>query len=197
MTGIIVFQIGFNRCGTRSIARLFRDSGYRAAHWGKGRLARDLAAALDAGRRPFADRPDRVLFSDLEAVDYDAGRVLEPFRRFAEIDALCPEARFLLNTRDRTDWLYSRLRHRGGRYVRAHAAHLGLRDPRDVLDHWVAAWDAHHAQVERHFANRPGKLVRFAIDRDPVAALCDALAPDLRLDPAAWSCRGGHVRQAA
>ena len=34
-----IFQIGFNKCGTRSITQLFHDSNVRSIHWDEGRLA--------------------------------------------------------------------------------------------------------------------------------------------------------------
>lgn len=38
-----VFQIGFNKCGTTLIARLFQMNGYPAVHGAKGALAEDIA----------------------------------------------------------------------------------------------------------------------------------------------------------
>ncbi|MFT7146641.1 MAG: hypothetical protein ACJASZ_001519 [Yoonia sp.] len=62
-----VIQIGFHRCGTRSLAQLFRKSGYTAAHlWvaglkGKMNLARVMKNNLEAGRKPL-HRIDRYTF---------------------------------------------------------------------------------------------------------------------------------------
>lgn len=185
-----IIQIGFNRCGTRTLARWFGACGYRAAHWGKGRLARDVAAAEAAGRAPFAAWPDYVFFSDLEAVDYEAGAVIEAYKRFAFLDAACPDALFLLNTRRMEDWLFSRARHRAGRYIRCYAAHYGLHDPRAVLDRWAADWDAHLAAVRAHFADRPGKLIAFDLDREGPEDLAARLPLHDRLDPALWNALG-------
>ena len=42
-----LFQIGFNRCGTKSLARFFEANGLCAAHWERG----TLAASIELARR--------------------------------------------------------------------------------------------------------------------------------------------------
>lgn len=189
-----LFQIGFNRCGTRTLARWFARCGYRAAHWGQGRLARDLDAAKRAGTRPFLPWAGWDLISDIEHVGYDDGVLIEGYRDFAYIESRYPDALFLLNTRRKEDWLFSRMRHRGGRYARFYADHYGLSDPRDLLERWSAEWDAHLAAVRAHFADRPGRLIEFAVDRQPVDDLARALAPRFTLDPGLWEAKGAHPR---
>lgn len=93
------FQIGFNKCGTTFIARLFDMNGIPAAHWLEGALAEDIAFARLTGTRPLARWAQTVAFTDMESVRFLNMPIIEAFRDFAFLDAHYPGAVFLLNTR--------------------------------------------------------------------------------------------------
>lgn len=188
-----VVQIGFHRCGTRSLAQLFAKSGHASAHWrvkrkqGKIVLARMMKKNIDAGRKCLHRMERYAFLSDLEFFDED-GTIWSGFKQFRIIDDDYPNTKFLLNTRDKNDWLQSRLHHRNyaQKFIAAHA----LPDIDACLAMWSAEWDAHLADVRAYFADRPDDLIQFDIDTDSVDTLIAQL-PAFKLDRAAWD----HVGQ--
>ena len=107
----VVFQIGFNRCGTKFISELFRSNGYEARHWGMGGLAEDVFYAKATGQRPLKAWPKARLFSDMESVHRFDRPMLEAFREFRYLEKAFPQALFLLNERDPEEWAASRASH--------------------------------------------------------------------------------------
>lgn len=194
-----VIQIGFHRCGTRSLAQLFERSGYPAAHWrvqrknGKMNLARAMKKNIEAGRKCLYRIERYAFLSDMEFYD-DDGKIWSGFKLFRVIDAEYPDTKFLLNTRNKDEWLQSRLHHR--RYAQKFIAAHDLTGIDECLQIWSIDWDTHLADVRAYFADRPDDLVQFNIDTDGVHDLIAQL-PDFRLDPGAWDHIGksdpGHV----
>ncbi|MFV0301095.1 MAG: glycosyl transferase family 90 [Paracoccus sp. (in: a-proteobacteria)] len=178
------FQIGFNKCGTTFIDRLFRLNDIPCRHWEKGALAEDIAWSRLVGRTPLRKWADTVAFSDMESVRHVNAPIIEAFRDFAWLDRCFPGAVFLLNTRRVEDWIASRYRHLDGSYARAHAAHRGVALA-DLADLWRGDWQAHLAACRAHFGTRP-EFVEIDIDQAAPEDYRDALAPwfDLPILPA-------------
>ncbi|MCT8161207.1 sulfotransferase [Pseudoruegeria sp. SHC-113] len=178
-----MFQIGFNRCGTRAIGRFLEHHGYRAAHWEFGQLARDLQSDLAAGRRPLAGWAEVDVFTDIEQVD-ESG-LIEGFREFRALHAAYPKALFVLNTRDVEAWLRSRARHAEGAYLQSYRKHRGLPHRHAVLDAWRRDWFAHHLDVIDYFSgpNRENLFV-WSLERPNFKGLSVKLGHEL--DVAAW-----------
>ncbi|MFN3525570.1 MAG: hypothetical protein ACK4YU_05730 [Paracoccus sp. (in: a-proteobacteria)] len=179
------FQIGFHKCGTTFIARLFDMNGIPAAHWLEGALAEDIAYAKLTGRKPLARwADDTVAFTDMESVRFLNTPVIEAFRDYAFLDQHYPGSVFLLNTRRVEDWIVSRYLHRGGAYARSYAAQIGV-PLGDLADIWAADWDAHLAEVRAHFAGR-AEFIEIDIDEAAPEDYRRALSPwfDLRNLPA-------------
>ncbi len=114
-----------------------------------------------------------------------------------------PDARFILNVRDREKWIGSRARWAtypteitySEEHVRALNAMrdcpepnecraivglaerdrrlLGLGSVEEVLEYWRDEWDSHIQRVSREIP--PGQLLVFDIERDDPAALCEFL----------------------
>lgn len=193
-----LFQIGFNRCGTTYIARLFAMNGYPAVHWEEGALAEDIVWSRMTGVRPLQRWAERtVAFTDMESVRYLNMPIAEGFRDFAFLDESYPGSVFLLNTRRLDDWIASRHRHRGGSYARAWAQIRGIAVA-DLADVWAADWFAHLAACRAHFAGR-AEFVEIDIDRAAPGDYRDALAPWFDLPqcpprPAAALARPGGRR---
>ncbi|TJZ92478.1 hypothetical protein FA743_06295 [Paracoccus gahaiensis] len=188
------FQIGFNKCGTTFIARLFDMNGIPAAHWLEGALAEDIAYAKLAGRKPLARWADTVTaFTDMESVRFLNLPVIEAFKDYALLDRHYPGAVFLLNTRRVEDWIVSRYLHRGGAYARSYAASLGV-GLGDLADIWAEDWDAHLKGVRAHFKGRR-EFLEIDIDEAAPEDYRTALSPwyDLPKVPAA---PGDAVRRA-
>ncbi|MEY4697026.1 MAG: hypothetical protein RIT14_1454 [Pseudomonadota bacterium] len=172
-----IFQIGFNKCGTRSLYRFFQRSNIAAAHFNRGLLAERLAENLATGRKPLAGPIDRyVAYTDIQHVTQ--ARVLEGGTFFRALYHYYPLSYFILNTRDKAGWIASRLRHGDGAYARRYGRGLGLATEAEVVARWSEDWDRHHAEVMAFFADKPGRLLVFDIKQDSAERLVAFLAPD-------------------
>lgn len=169
------FQIGFNKCGTTFIARLFGMNGYPAVHWAEGALAEDIAWSKLTGVKPLQPWADTVAFTDMESVRYLNMPIVEAFKEFRFLDESWPGSVFLLNTRRVEDWVISRYMHRNGSYARACAQIRGVAVA-DLADLWADEWDAHLADCRAYFANR-AEFVEIDIDHATPGDYRDALAP--------------------
>lgn len=170
------FQIGFNKCGTTFIARLFDMNAIPAAHWLEGALADDIAYAKLSGAKPLARWADSItVFTDMESVRFLNMPVIEAFKDYALLDQHYPGSVFLLNTRRLEEWIASRYLHRGGAYARSIAANLGVALG-DLGDIWAADWHAHLAGVRAHFAGR-AEFIDIDIDHAAPEDYRTALSP--------------------
>ena len=104
-----IFQIGFNRCGTVSFNRFLRNSRILSQHWLQGALATHIAARINAGQDPIMDFPRAIGFTDMIALGPKLP--IEPYKRFDYLHRWYPNALFILNTRDRENWIASRAAH--------------------------------------------------------------------------------------
>jgi hypothetical protein len=168
-----IFQIGFNKCGTRTIDHFFGDNGFRTAHWKRGRLARAIYANLTNGRSLIAGFEEVEVFTDMEFVDKSFA--FEAFKLFPYLAAEFPDAVFILNTRNRDDWIRSRISHDYGRYVRRWKAILDVESDAELIDRWIADWDDHHARVRAFFQNRPQRLIEFELGKTPPEVFAQAI----------------------
>lgn len=185
-----VVQIGFNKCGTRSFQRLFERAGHPVVqHKIRKPFRRSRKAAyliqqnLRAGRRAFAGMEDYVLYAGL--IHQTATECFEAIRHFREILRDYPDTILVLNFRDREDWIRSRLGHGRGELVKRVMRQRGVRTAAEVADLWRREWDEHLADVRAAMKDRPGQLIEFDLDADPVQKLIDRL-PGYGLRAADW-----------
>jgi hypothetical protein len=191
MSNVKVFQVGFNKCATRTLAQFFEENGYASVHYLGGKLARDMRDCKAAGTKPLIQWKRKVLFSDMELVSWDD--LIESYRDFAFLDKWYPDAYFILNIRRMEDWLLSRLRHEGGEYLMRYMAVYGKENPIDALTQWQKDWQTHIPAVRSYFADRPGKLLEFDIDHDGPEKIAAHFQGILDLDVAKWGHRGKTV----
>jgi hypothetical protein len=187
MSSVKVFQVGFNKCATRTLAQFFLDNGHAAVHYKGGRLAWNVQSCKEEGSKPLAKWDDQVLFSDMEYVSAD--ELIESYKDFAYLDQWYPDAYFILNTRRVGPWMLSRMRHDAGDYLLRYMAVYGVENPLDALKRWQEDWDTHIPAVRAYFADRPGKLLEFDIDQDSPEKIVTFFKGVLELDPEKW----GHV----
>ncbi len=185
-----VVQIGFHKCGTRSLEQLFRGAGHPVVKYKLRRPLRRSRNAgllmrqnLEAGRKIFAGMEDHIFYADL--IYQTENDAFEPIRCFKEIMRDYPDTVLLLNVRDREDWIRSRLKHGHGEFAQRVMRQRGI-DSKDVLaDLWRQEWDTHLAEVRAFMADRPEQLVEFDIDNGSVEALVQRLSA-YGLDAADW-----------
>lgn len=187
-----IILIGLNRCATTSFHRLFQKSGIPSVHWedDQGRnLAHRMLTNIAMGRRPLDGFGAVRAFTDIAFVS--SRFMLDGARFFRELHAAYPNAYFLLNTRDRDDWIASRANHSGGGYLdRCCKANGQSAD--EVKHGWAHMYDVHHAEVEAYFDGNP-RFLRFDIDCGDPQRVADWLAPDFDVNIAHW----GHYNRGA
>lgn len=173
-----IFQIGFNKCGTRSLYRFLQRSGIPTAHFARGLLACSIRDNIAAGKKPLAGRiDDWVGFTDMQQITRE--HAIEAVRFFRELYEYYPNSYFILNTRDKEGWIRSRVNHGAGTYARRYSRALGLDEESGaVLARWSEDWDLHHAEVIDFFADKPGRLLVFDIKNDSPQKVVDFLSPD-------------------
>ena len=190
------FQIGFHKCGTKTLHRFFERAGIPSVHNDGGRLALTMAANLLDGR-PILTGYER--FEAFHAMGFLRPHVhLEMYKRWETILEHVPEARFILNVRDIERWVASRLNmasvggFRWGRPSRGYGPDLdrpprgllervepfaeryrrryGLADLDEVVAHWRGDW---HRHIDAVRAGVPAeRLLVFDIESDSPQALC-------------------------
>jgi hypothetical protein len=159
-----IFQIGFNKCGTRTIHRFFQANGFASVHWDSGRLALAIYKNLTNGQNPVLGYEQFSVFTDMESVTRQFA--FEAYKLFPALAQSFPDALFILNTRDREDWIRSRLQHGNGHYARLWKSVIGTDDDNILIDTWRADWDRHHERVEEFFSRGSTPYLKFDIAKD-------------------------------
>lgn len=171
-----VVQIGFHKCGTRSLEQLFRGAGHRVVKYKLRhpfRRSRNAALLirenLRAGRKVFAGMENYTFYADL--IYQTERESFEPIRCFREIMRDYPDTILLLNVRRREDWIRSRLNHGHGEFARRVMRQRGITSTDVLTDTWRQEWDTHLAEVREFMAGRPDQLVEFDLDTGSVDEL--------------------------
>jgi hypothetical protein len=178
-----IFQIGFSRCGTTSLYRLFARNGVPSVHWDEGKIARNFIKRKQAGEDPFLDYPGVVFFSDMG--DPRTGRLIEPYKEFAYIFEYYSHSYYILNTRNVQNWMLSRCN--SSHLIEWHQQALGISTMEGLLLYWAQDWHDHHKKVREFFANKPGKLLVFDIEKDDPQKIADFVKADFAIDPGHYS----------
>ena len=167
-----IVQIGFNRAGTSSISDFLRRAGFNCVDhtFDSGALkGRNVAVLIEdniaAGRKPLAGLDAWQAFTDMEYVTEDVAVYAQ--KRFREIAESHPDVKFILNIRNKQDWLQSRAKF--GSYLATCAAAAKISEP-EMLDIWSIDWDAHIAAVKAYFTS--DRLLVLDIDQPDEVALC-------------------------
>jgi hypothetical protein len=179
-----IIQIGFNKCGTRTLHRFFRTNGIPGVHWDEGRLALTILRNVLEGSPPFSGYEENVFYSDMEAFTEDV--FVDAYKFFPLFHRRHPDAVFILNTRSRDAWINSRLQHvHGEPYVQKHMRVMRTASEAETCEAWARDWDRHHQRVREYFATNGGRLIEFHIEREGPEKLAEAI-PELSLDPAKY-----------
>jgi hypothetical protein len=212
-----IFQIGFNRCGTSSISHFFNKNGYKAAHWEKGTIAvgMELARLRDEPLLTYCKEYD--VYTDLEKVNLwrlpklkwrypifrkylketDQTPVNAPpiyaFKYFKKLEKQYPNSRFIFNTRDRDNWIQSRLNLNQDKESRITYRSCTCGDDvhhteTALVQCWKDEWDRHHDNVLSYFDDKPKKLLHFNINHDGADKLMHFFS-DLDLNRKNWAKR--------
>lgn len=185
-----IFQIGFNRCGTTSLAAFFEANGLRSLHWkvpSGPNAGRNLALLghenlWDKSKRVFEGVEDFDFFSDMEFVS--SHLITNLYEKFDLIDQHYPGSRFILNVRDPDAWIASRLQH-GQRPSEIYSEYIKRWmdcyqcDEEKLIDLWKTHFECHCERVLKYFKGREEQLLIFRLGETPVSKLEEFL-PDIQ-----------------
>jgi hypothetical protein len=161
-----VFCIGFHKTGTSSLGAALRILGYRVTgpngvH--DPNIAKNVHAMADALIRrydAFQDNPWPVLYKSL--------------------DVKYPNSKFLLTIRDSESWLASLIKDFGHVETPMRRWIYGVGCPAGHEELYVRRYEAHNAEVLKHFTDRPGHFLVMDLTKgDGWNALCAFLGTDI------------------
>ncbi|OAN61285.1 hypothetical protein A8B79_07430 [Balneola sp. EhC07] len=211
-----IFQIGFNRCGTSSIAYFFEKNGYSAAHWEKGTIAVGMELARLKNKPLLTYCKEYDIYTDLEKVNMwrlpklkwkypifrkflretevnvEEAPPVYAYKHFKQLDKHYPESKFIFNTREKEDWIKSRLKlNKDNNLITYRSCRCGDNyhsSEQELIQCWGTEWDEHHQNVLDYFEDKEDKLLYFDIQKDGVDKLTNFFS-DLDLDTKHWKKR--------
>jgi Sulfotransferase domain len=179
-----IFQIGFHRCGTRTLYHFFHDNGIKSCHWENGDLAKKIYFNYYHSNKLLYGYDNYVFFSDMEAFTN-----LHAFKFYKLFNIQYPNSKFILNIRNVDDWILSRLKHNDGRYKEKLKKHHNLTDD-ELINFWKNDWELHIKNVMNYFKNSDNLLI-FNIDKDEPQNILNFL--ELKLDLKFWKHYGKSI----
>jgi len=184
-----IFQIGFNKCGTRSLYDFMSRNDIRSVHFKRGELARVMAENITAGAPPLQGIDKWVGYTDMQRVTKSG--VIEACEYYPTLAAYYPRSYFILNTRDKDRWIQSRLKHGATQnYSKRYRKGLGLKTLEETIEAWSQMWDRHHAAVPAFFEGSGQRFLTYNIETDTPDRLSEFLAPDFKTDPSLFGHEG-------
>jgi hypothetical protein len=189
-----IFQIGFNKCGTKTIHHYLATNKVRSIHWDKGRLAKRIFSNLAEGKNLLLGYDEFDAFTDMEYLD-ESGLYLAAYKLFPYLAAQYPDAVFILNTRDREAWIRSRLQHGSEcSYPRYQMLHYNVDTVTALADRWRADWDHHHQRVIEFFEGKPYRFFVCRIETD-LPHLLNTMLPECKLDSSHFGVLGASSQR--
>ncbi len=208
-----IFQIGFNRCGTSSLAHFFEQNGYKAAHWQNGTIAVGMELARVENKPLLTYCNEFDIYTDLEKVnmwrlpklkwrypifrkylnrtdvDIENKPPIYAYKYFKTLEKQYPNSKFILNAREKEDWIRSRLNlNKDNRKIIYRSCICGD-NTHDSIDDlilcWGSEWDEHHKSVLEYFKDKNDKLLYFNIENDSIEKLIKFFS-ELKLEARYW-----------
>lgn len=184
-----VFQIGFNKCGTRSFHHFLEMNGIASVHYKRGKLAQTMLENIRSGQPPLQGIDKWTGYTDMQAVS--KAQVIEACEFYPKLAEYYPRSYFILNTRNKERWIQSRLNHGTKRnYAERYRAGLRLDSIQAVVDVWSDTWDRHHREVQAFFKKTGQNFLVYDIEADSPEKLSEFLSPDFSTDPSFFDHKG-------
>lgn len=144
-----VFAIGFNKTATKSIHSLFKELGYLASLHG------------------VEWRPQDAVWVHRKWQAFSDGRP----QNFKLLDQTYPGSKFILNTRDLSEWLDSRVQHLKLEHSNdIHSTSPNWQPTPVAVEAWIKERNVYHLEIMEYFKDRPDDLLIVNFIRDPEAA---------------------------
>jgi hypothetical protein len=150
-------------------------------HWDQGRLAARIFRNFANGDALLRGYEAFEAFTDMEFLDETGRCYLEAYKLFPYFAIQYPDAVFILNTRDREDWIRSRLAHGARPYVARHMIYYDVATEDELTEIWRDEWERHHRRVIEFFSHRPNRFFICGIETDLPQRLNEEI-PELGLD---------------
>lgn len=176
-----IFGIGFHRTGTRSLCKYLNELGLRSIHWPAIICGVDYRTLLE----PVRDHRSLVVQMLDPVIDAYEGFADVPFPGlYVELERKYPQSRFILVSRNLSDWWSSLVRHwrwdksprthqlgnyeyiQYNRYTTRSLYNVNPGD-RDML---VGLHAQHLASVRAHFADYPDRLLEVDVEDPEIGA---------------------------
>ena len=140
-------------------------------------------ANLAEARELLAGYEEFDAFTDMEYLDEFGTTYLEGYKLYPHLAAQYPNAVFILNTRNREDWISKPTgTWKKNILCRKRAmAFYGAASIDQLTERWRAEWNDHHCRVTEFFAGKPHRFFVCPIETDLPHLLNDML-PECKLD---------------
>jgi hypothetical protein len=158
----MIFQIGFNKCGTTSIHELFIQSGLKSVHWAGGNISKKIQYNIDNNIMPLTGVEQYDCYTDIEDVTTNSFPFINHYKLLNE---KYPDSLFILNTRPVDKWITSRFKHAGGYYVKQYKSVLNITSDEELISQWTSIWNKHHKEVLEYFENN-NRFIMFDIESE-------------------------------
>lgn len=168
-----IVAIGFNKCATRSFARLFKKAGHPVVHqklsrfvrpFGPRKLGTIMQANQRAGLPVFSGIDNYLFYGDLICSTPEGS--FDGNSLFREIIRDYPNAILILNLRSCDDWVRSRLQHGHGEFAARELRARGCVDLVELSGRWREDWDSHLREVRSFMRKYPDQLIEYNLDSD-------------------------------
>ena len=159
-----VFQIGFSKCGTSSIHERLELLGLRSIHNDGGMIAKNIVNSNGNLVEALAEYSIYDALTDMH--HFDESCRYEGYKRYRELDQAFPGSKFILNTRDKLDWLNSSSNH--PKFLQT-MTQLYSCSRIELEERLLSDWDLHHKDVVEYFPR--DQLLIFNIDTDDASEI--------------------------
>eukprot|EP01084_Bolivina_argentea_P127233 225057_1 len=197
-----IFQIGFNKCGTRTLTQFFEHNNIPSCHWmlrDRNLEIHDVMIGRHLQHAPilFDFYRDFMFYADFNVMSEDAGEILLWQILFRQYN----NSKFILNIRALHHWLRSRYLHYsmidGGFLpdIVRKETNATLSDV-ELLNQWVQTWYTHHCNVIQFFErmNVSHNLLIFDVENDSIGKMVQYFNGfDLNLNGSHWEHQGRTV----
>lgn len=158
-----IFQIGFNKCGTRYLSKIFADLGYKGIYHDHGQLARKMFHNFLNCNRLLDGYDDYEYYGGMENVYMN---LYAHMLFFKYLDTQYPGSKFILNTRNMERWIERRLEQPG--FIMEYLWSSGISCTQVALMKWKELWKRLHKEALQYFGDeRLGKdLIVFDVEKD-------------------------------
>lgn len=157
-----VFQIGFNKCGSKYVHTICKEQGYATIYSDCGMLARRMMGNFLNGNPLLTGYEQYEFFGGMENVSMN----LYPHMLFYKLlDEQYPGSKFILNTRHVETWIVKRMEEPG--YLTDYLWSSGHSSSAVAILKWRELWKKLHDEATSYFADREMKdFLVFDVEKD-------------------------------